>query len=42
MTKGESFQQWWDEHPLMKNFYVPLVLTATFLVTLVDALNGGT
>jgi len=41
MTRAEGFQKWWDEHPLMKNFYVPLVLTATFVVTFIDAVNGG-
>lgn len=40
MTTDE-FTSWWDSHPLLKNFYVPMVLTATFLVTVIDAFMGG-
>lgn len=37
-----SFEDWWDDHPILKKFYVPLVLTATFVVTAIDALGGRT
>lgn len=41
MGEAKGFENWWDAHPFFKKFYVPLVLTATFVVTLIDAVSGG-
>jgi hypothetical protein len=38
---AHDLNDWWNSHPLLKNFYVPLVLTATFVVTVIDAIVGG-
>lgn len=35
------FEVWWDDHPVFTKAYVPFVLTLTFLVALVGALNSG-
>lgn len=34
------FETWWNAHPVFKNLYVPLVLTATFIVTFIDLIGG--
>lgn len=41
MSEEAVKKSWWDQHPFFKNYYVPLVLTATFVVTVVDAIVGG-
>lgn len=41
MGDKRGVEDWWDDHPFFKKFYVPLVLTATFIVTLADALARG-
>lgn len=41
MGKIEKLETWWDEHPFFKRFYVPMVLTATFVTAVADILIGG-
>lgn len=36
-----KMDEWWSSHPFFKKFYVPLVLTATMVITFIDAVNGG-
>lgn len=40
-NQQHGFENWWEEHPLLKKFYVPMVLTATFLVTVFDIFTGS-
>lgn len=39
-TDRRTFGHWWDDHPTLKRFYVPMVLTATFVMTVVDVIGG--
>lgn len=36
MIESNKFEEWWEAHPFFKKFYVPMVLTATFVVTVAD------
>lgn len=39
LNKKSRAESWWDDHPLLKKFYVPLVLTATFVVQIADVVG---
>jgi hypothetical protein len=40
-NQNSKIEEWVNEHPVFVKFYVPVVLTATFLVTVIDAINGS-
>lgn len=37
----KKLETWWDDHPFFRKFYVPLVLTATLVMTIIDAVTRG-
>ena len=39
MVNEQDLEGWWDKHPLLTKFYVPLVVTSTFVVTIIDVLT---
>lgn len=41
MADSHKAEDWWDEHPFFKKFYVPLVLTATFIIQIVEVFKGS-
>jgi hypothetical protein len=41
MASKHRMENWWDDHPLLKKFYVPMVLTATFVVQIADVFRGS-
>lgn len=40
MTKTGKVETWWDEHPFLRKFYVPMVVTATLVVGIADWLGS--
>lgn len=41
VNERSKFEIWWDEHPITTKVYVPFLVTLTFIVALIDALNTG-
>jgi hypothetical protein len=41
VVEKSKFEEWWDEHPIFTRVYVPILVTLTLFVALINALSTG-